>query len=329
MVPRPLVSIVTPSFNQAAYLESTIQSVLHQRGRGELFDLEYLIVDGNSTDGSQAIIQKYDSDLAWWVSEKDRGQAEAINKGLRRARGEVVAWLNSDDVYLPDAIAQTVRAFEQDANVGMVFGDAIAIDDQGQVFNRWSFGNWGLREFLRFRVICQPAVFLRRSVVEEVGYLDENYHYMLDHHLWIRVASHGAVRHIPYVWAAARQHEHAKNVAQAARFSEEIQQIYEWALTQPQLAHQIHADRRKVLGGMYRLRARYYLDGGQPQQALRYYGKAIYYDPLYALRHWHRMSYALLYLAGGEKVIETAYKYRRKRHLSSIVDYTAVEKDDQ
>lgn len=262
MSSRSLITIVTPSFNQAAYLEQTIQSVIHQPGLGELFDLEYIIIDGNSTDGSQEIIQRYQSHLAWWVSEKDRGQAEAINKGLRRAKGQIVAWLNSDDLYLPGAVAEAVRVFARDPSLGMIFGDALAIDEQGGIIHRWSFGNWGLREFLRFRIICQPAVFLRRSIFEEVGYLDESYHYMLDHQLWIRVAAHSRVQHISSVWAAARQHSQAKNVLLATRFSEEIQRLYEWALTQPYLAPKIAADQWKVLGGMYRLRARYALDGG-------------------------------------------------------------------
>lgn len=313
MSARPLVSVVTPSYNQAAFLEKTIQSVILQPGLGEGFDLEYILIDGASTDGSQEIIRKYQSHFAWWVSEKDRGQAEAINKGLRRAKGEIVAWLNSDDLYLPGVIAQVVQIFEQDPTVGMVYGNAIAINEQDQPINRWSFGSWGLKEFLRFRVICQPAVFLRRSVVEEVGYLDESYHYMLDHQLWIRVAAHSQVQHVSSLWAAARQHSQAKNVAFATRFSEEIQRLYEWAVTQPFLAPKIAADQRKVLGGMYRLRARYYLDGNEPRLALRYYAKALYYDPPYALKHWHRMIYALLVWMGGEKVRSLAENLNRKR----------------
>ncbi|RCK72135.1 MAG: Glycosyl transferase, family 2 [Anaerolineae bacterium] len=313
MSPRPLVSIITPSYNQAEYLESTIRSVIHQDSLGDLFDLEYMIIDGDSTDGSQAIIRQYQSYLTYWVSEKDHGQAEAINKGLRRANGEIVAWLNSDDQYLPGAIAQAVRLFQEDTTLGMVFGDAIAIDEADRPINRWSFGNWGLREFLRFRVICQPAVFLRRSVVEEVGYLDESYHYMLDHHLWVRVAAHSSTRHVSSLWAAARQHPRAKNVAQAVSFSAEIQRLYEWALTQPSLAPKIAADHRKVLGGMYRLKARYYLDGEQPTLALRDYARALYFDPSYALKHWHRMIYAFMVWIGGERLRTLMEDLNRKR----------------
>jgi glycosyltransferase involved in cell wall biosynthesis len=320
MCPRPLVSIITPSYNQAAYLEDTIQSVIRQAALRDLFDLEYIIIDGDSSDGSQMIIQQYQSYLTYWVSEKDHGQAEAINKGLRRATGEIVAWLNSDDQYLPGAIAQAVRVFQEDSTLGMVFGDAIAVNETGRPINRWSFGDWGLRDFLRFRVICQPAVFLRRSVVEEVGYLDENYHYMLDHHLWIRVAANSCSRHVSSVWAAARQHQRAKNVAQAVHFSEEIQRLYEWALTQPSLAPKIAADRRKVLGGMYRLKARYYLDGEEPALALRDYAKALYFDPPYALKHWHRIIYAFMVWIGGERLRTLVENLNRKRRQKFAKD---------
>jgi glycosyltransferase involved in cell wall biosynthesis len=136
----PLVSIVTPSFNQAAYLEVAIQSVLAQ----SYPNLEYMVIDGGSTDGSLAIIQKYRDRLAWWVSEADSGQAEAINKGLARAQGTIVAWLNSDDLYLPGAIARASRALAGNPRLGLVYGDALSIDATGRPFNIQLFGAWGL-----------------------------------------------------------------------------------------------------------------------------------------------------------------------------------------
>lgn len=289
-----LVSIVTPSYNQAAFLESTLQSVLQQEG----VDLEYLVVDGASTDGSLEIIRRCAGRLAWWVSEPDSGQAEAINKGLSRARGEIVAWLNSDDLYLPGAVREAVSILEANPQLGMVFGDALTIDAQGRPLNRLSFGDWGLDELVGFRIICQPAVFMRRSVLERCGLLDPSYHYLLDHHLWLRIASQAPVQHTPALWAAARQHPGAKNVAQAAGFGREAFRILEWMQSDPRLGPEVSRRRSRVLAGVHRLDARYLLEGGQPGPSLRAYARALRYSPSYALRHAHRMLYALFSLAG-------------------------------
>jgi glycosyltransferase involved in cell wall biosynthesis len=308
----PLVTVVTPSYNQAQFLEHTIQSVLAQ----DYPDIEYLIVDGGSTDGSLEVIRRYAHRLAWWVSEPDHGQAEAINKGLCRAQGEIVAWLNSDDLYLPGAISQAVQAMRSDPSLGLVFGDAITINAQGQPLNCLSFGQWGLPELARFRIICQPAVFMRRTVVERAAqplkgqYLDLSFHYVLDHHLWLRLARLAPIRHVPALWAAARHHPGAKNVAQAAAFSAEIWRVLEWMEAQPDFAPLLEQNRRQIEGGAYRLQGRYLLDGGQPGLALQAYGRALRSWPSYALRHWHRMIYALLCLAGAGGLADQFYEWR-------------------
>ena len=289
-----LVSIVTPSFNQAAYLEATIQSVLAQ----DYPDLEYLVVDGGSTDGSVEIIHKYADQLSWWVSEPDKGQADAINKGLRRARGDVVAWLNSDDIYFPGAIQAAVASFQADLDLGMVFGDAITIDQTGHPLNRLSFGDWNLPELMRFQIICQPAVFMRRAALKQVGYLDKNFHFMLDHHLWLRIATRFKIKHAAEIWAAARHHPSAKNVAQSAAFADETYRAVEWLKAAPEFSDQLMADERRILGGANRLAGRYLLDGGLPGPALIAYGKAVYYWPSYAFKHWGRMAFAILNLLG-------------------------------
>jgi glycosyltransferase involved in cell wall biosynthesis len=301
----PLVSIITPSYNQARYLEQTIQSVLAQSYPA----LEYIIVDGGSTDGSQAIIRKYANQLAWWVSEPDLGQADALNKGLRRARGEVVAWLNSDDVYLPGAVGAAVLALEANPAAGMVFGDAITINEEGVELNRLVFGDWGLQELMRFRIICQPAVFMRRRALEQAGGLDQAYHFLLDHHLWLRLAQRAPVCHVAATWAAARYHMAAKNVSQAAGFGQEAFRILHWMEDQPDLQPRLQKDRRRIEAGAYRLNARYLLDGGQPAAALRSYLQALWRSPRFALQHWHRMLYAAASLAGARSLADR-YSHR-------------------
>jgi len=306
----PLISIVTPSYNQAQFLEETIQSVLGQ----EYASIEYLLVDGGSTDGSLGIIQRYTSRLAWWVSQRDSGQAEAINKGLARAQGKYVAWLNSDDLYLPGAIGQAVAALEEHPQVGLVFGDAITVDPRGERLKRLSFGDWGLPELMRFRIICQPAVFMRRAVLERAGFLDLTYHFMLDHHLWLRVARLAPILHVKQVWAAARHHPGAKNVTQAPGFGQETLRLLAWMETQPDLAPLLTADRRRIEAGAFRLNARYLLDGEQPAPALRSYARALVRDPGYALQHWRRMLFAVASLLVGRPLREAYLRSQQASH---------------
>lgn len=293
-VKPPLVTIVTPSYNQAKYLEFTMRSVLEQ----DYPWLEYIVVDGGSNDGSQDIIRKYAEHLAWWISEPDAGQADAIHKGMAKAHGEIVAWLNSDDLLLPEAVSQAVQSLKESPQVGMVYGNAITIDAQGCPINQLVFSDWGLKEFVGFRIICQPAVFMRRKFYEEAGGLARDFHFMLDHHLWIRIARLAPVKFVPKFWAAARHHLAAKNVSQAAAFGRETLRVLEWMKTQPDLAQLIAANPRFVTAGAQRLNARYLLDGDQFTQALKAYAQALAADPLYTLKHWHRMMYAILCLLG-------------------------------
>jgi glycosyltransferase involved in cell wall biosynthesis len=320
MTQPSLVSIITPSYNQASFIEHTIRSILAQQTTPSAdFKLEYIIVDGNSQDGSQEIIKKYTSSLAWWVSEPDIGQAVALNKGLRKANGDIVAWLNSDDIYLPFAVAGAVSAFNRNPQVGMVFGDAISINQLGRPLNRWSFGNWSLEDLVKFRIICQPAVFMRRNILEKAGYLDVDYHYMLDHKLWIQLAMLAPIQHIPTTWAAARAHPGAKNIAHADRFAAEILRLLDWIETQPALASLIQGHHQSIRGGAYRLSARYLLDGGLAAPALRDYAKALRLDPLYASKHWHRILYALMQMAGISWLADFLLtKNRPKPSLSGI-----------
>jgi hypothetical protein len=162
-----LVSIITPSYNQVAYLEQTIQSVFRQ----DYPRIEYIVIDGGSTDNSFEIIRKYVDRLAYWISERDSGQAEAINKGFKRARGEILAWLNSDDYYLPNTISAAVKCFEENPDVVMIYGDMLAVDGSGQTINVLKYKQYSLEDLLCFQIIGQPSVFFRRRTESRpVGY---------------------------------------------------------------------------------------------------------------------------------------------------------------
>lgn len=290
----PRVTIVTPSYNQAQFLERTIQSVLDQNYP----NLEYIIIDGGSTDGSVDIIRKYESHLAGWVSEMDQGQAEAINKGLRRAHGEIVAWLNSDDLHTPAAISTMVKAFSETPQMGLIFGDVLSIDQNEKVFNIMHFANWRLEDLMTFSIIGQAGVFMRRNILEKAGYLDTRFHYMLDHQLWLRMAQLAPIRYLPVVVAAARFHPEAKNVAQPSRFGQEAYAVVDWMQNQPALAEKMAQLSPRIWAGVHRFNARYLLDGGQTLAALQSYIRSLRAHPPTALVEWHRMLYAVLCLVG-------------------------------
>jgi len=308
------VSIITPSFNQAEFLEATIRSVLGQK----YSDLEYLIVDGGSTDGSVEIIQKYADRLTWWVSEPDGGQAEAINKGFRKATGGIVAWLNSDDLFAPGAITEATAFLSENPQIGLVYGNAVSFDQNGIPLNDLKFENWGLEELVAFNIICQPAVFFRRSVLEKAGYLDENYHLLLDHELWLRMARVAKIQHIPQVWAFARHHPDAKNVSRAHEFSEEVFQILDWMQREPDLVEIIAKDKRTVMAMAHRFIGRYFLDGDRSWSALKSYGRSFLTDPRIALKEWHRIVFAGLSILGFRKLGKVYYRAKRNQLPESI-----------
>ena len=181
----PKVTIVTPSYNQAEFIEETIRSVLLQNYP----EIEYIVIDGGSTDGSVDIIRKYEPWLAYWASEPDRGQSHAINKGWRRSNGDVVAWLNSDDIYDASAIHKVVEFFQSNDDVDMVYGDCLVIDEKGRLE-----GSSPSMEFSLEALVCnkwfisQPATFIRRSVFDAVGMINENLNLVMDWEFWLRIA---------------------------------------------------------------------------------------------------------------------------------------------
>jgi len=209
-VSQPLVSIVTPSFNQVRYLEATIRSVLEQ----DYSNLEYIIVDGSSTDGSVEIIKKYADHLAWWVSETDKGQTDAINKGFAHARGEIIAWINSDDTYEPGAVSAAVKYLQGHPEVGLVYGGAHFIDEQGRVIGKFAARQ---TDYLRLRRgyvhIPQQAAFFRGDLWREVGPLDPSFYFAMDYDLWVRLAALAPIHYTPQLWANFRLHSSGKTIA--------------------------------------------------------------------------------------------------------------------
>jgi glycosyltransferase involved in cell wall biosynthesis len=233
---HPTITIVTPSFNQGSFLEETIRSVISQSGD---FFIDYVIVDGGSTDNSLEIIKKYEALLqsgTWpipcrgiryrWLSEKDNGQSEAINKGFRMAEGDIVAWLNSDDYYLPGACARVAGYFQNNETLAMVYGDGEVVDEVGRK-KRYDvepfFDAWKLIHLYDF--ILQPSVFMNHKALKKAGCLDETLHYIMDWDLWIRLSRFGEVRHVPEKLSCARVYPEAKTQSTGMKRWREIRQL--------------------------------------------------------------------------------------------------------
>jgi glycosyltransferase involved in cell wall biosynthesis len=207
----PLVSIITPSFNQARYLEATIKSVLGQ----DYPRIEYIIVDGGSTDGSVDVIQKYAGRLAWWVSEQDKGQTDAINKGFNIATGEIFAWINSDDTYIPGAVSQAVKYLVENPEVGSVYADCNFIDEDDRIIGKFNAAQTNLRRLREGYVhIPQQTVFFRATYWKELGPLDPSFYFAMDYDLWTRIAAHAPFKYLAgQTWANFRLHTSGKTVA--------------------------------------------------------------------------------------------------------------------
>jgi glycosyltransferase involved in cell wall biosynthesis len=306
----PLVSIVTPSYNQGRFLEATLRSVLEQ----DYPSVEYLVVDGASTDNSIEIIRKYADKITWWVSEKDSGQSEAVNKGLHRARGEIVAWLNSDDLYLPGAITAAVAAFQSHPEAGVVYGDALAIDADGRPFNRMHARQYSLVDLMAFDIICQPAAFMRRQVLEQANYLNPAYHLLMDNLLWICMAKIAPLVYVPQTWAAARYHDQAKNRTRGAAYGREANILINDLKSRPEFAEIFATNRNRIMAGVNRFDAFYLTDAGQPRAALRTYGHALRLHLPTALGDWKHILLAVFSLLGLEKA-RAIYDQLRNRRL--------------
>jgi glycosyltransferase involved in cell wall biosynthesis len=315
---NPLVSIVTPSYNQAPFLEETLCSVVRQ----DYDPIEYIVIDGGSTDGSLEIIKRYESQLAFWISEPDNGQVDAINKGLRMAHGDIVAWINSDDLYMAGAIHEAVEALQQNPNVGMVYGDGIMVDVEGKLLDRHTYRTYSVLDLLCFEVLLQPTVFMRREILEQVGYLSEDYDLILDHDLWIKIATYTSVLHVPSFWAVERTHESAKTIAQAATFVSEAEHMIDAAKVSQVFGPIIMENQHRVYASLHAFAARRLIDAGKYRQAVQRMYKALFTSPQVFMKYWYKAVQAIAGMLGLEKMF---LKYRElRRKIQYIESYIVV-----
>lgn len=244
----PSISVVTPTLNQRGYIEATIKSVLHQAYP----NLEHLVVDGGSTDGTQELLPTYGEHLRWMI-EPGKGQSAAINHGWQLASGEVLTWLNSDDIYTPGALYKVGEYFQHHPEVDIVYGNCDMISASGDILKAYPTHPFDLVELVRLTInfIPQPATFIRRRVIEKTGLLDETLSFVMDFDYWLRAGLQHRIEYCPEKLAGLRLHATAKSVAQLGDFAAELVQIYRNFFSRDDLPPAIRAVEGEALANIY------------------------------------------------------------------------------
>ncbi|NJO10380.1 MAG: glycosyltransferase [Leptolyngbyaceae cyanobacterium SL_1_1] len=214
----PLISIVTPSYNQGQFIEETIRSVLLQN----YTNIEYIIIDGGSCDDTLEIIKKYDRWISYWTSESDEGPSEAINKGWNRARGEILAYINSDDAYLPNALLSVAKAFHENPQASAICGNEIRVDKSGFFIKKSEIKNVSYLSLLNLEFIPQPSTFIRRNIIKSVGGINTKIKYIFDFELLLRVSRQEPIKEIRDCLAITRWHDETITVTRRSKIGEEL-----------------------------------------------------------------------------------------------------------
>jgi glycosyltransferase involved in cell wall biosynthesis len=265
---RPLVSIVTPSFNQAAFLEDTLRSVLEQ----DYEPIEYLVVDGGSTDASVEIIRRYEDRLAWWTSEPDGGQPQGLNKGFARSRGELMGFLNSDDTLLPGAVSRLVAELERDPRALVAYGDAVYVDER---YGKTHYGKsrvWGIAPMATAATgtVMQPASLWRRRAWELAGPFDESYQVWFDVLFFLNMARFGPASYVEEPLATYRIHPESKTAnAVGIPHTEELMKVADEFFGGPDLPEELRPYARSTRVALFRRAAWGYYSSGDIARARR------------------------------------------------------------
>lgn len=284
----PLVTIVTPSLNQGRFIRRTIESVLSQ----DYPNVEYWVFDGGSSDETLDILRSYGERIKW-VSEPDRGQAHAVNKGWLRAQGEILSWLNADDVLKPDAVTIIIATFQTDARLATVYGQCTFIDEDDNELGFYETQPYSYRNLVTGAddFLPQPATFVRKDMASEVGFLNEEFQYVMDFDFWLRLGMHHPMVFLDTPVASLRIHQSSKTGSIIYKFAPELVQVYEKLFANSDFPVQLRAKEDIAWFNLYHRAASYSFWGGKPTQALTYlrqgWGKA---------HIWNKRSFWLLLL---------------------------------
>jgi len=310
----PRLSLVTPTLNQAQFLEDTLLSVLNQGYP----DLEYWVFDGGSTDGTQEILRRRGDRLAGWESGPDRGQSDAVNKGWQRSTGKYLWWLNGDDMLAPGALAVAARFLEENPQIDLVFGDLLRIDEQGRAVEVHRVPPFGLTGYiLGGHHVSQAGALMRREVLDRVGTLDVDLHYLMDTDYWHRLAlAGGRIAHIPQVLALFRVHAESKTQAGSAQSTQERYLVNRRLFEHASLPGDLRARESQVVSRMHLGCARVYLKIGSYRESMAELVRAARAWPAMSLRPsfvWHALLAVFGLLVGQGVWLRARAALRRLR----------------
>jgi len=292
----PKITVVTPSFNQGVFLERTLQSVLRQNYP----NLEYFVFDAGSTDETVTVLKKYDRELTFWSSERDRGQSDAISKGWTMATGDILAWLNSDDFYYPKALETAAQIFDSSPNLMMLCGTVALVDEKERLIRLKEPPRLDPEMLLRWSNLpSQPGVFIRREVYERLGGPRLDLHYVMDWELWLRVCLHFPPHAIGFtnrVVAADRQWAGTKTLTARGEDAREVRRILSEMFSDSKLSERYKQIERPALARAWWRQSKGELDHGLRRSALSSLGRALLlcptaFHPLKVLRHTRRIIF--------------------------------------
>jgi len=275
------VSIITPSYNQGEYLEETIQSVLNQTYK----NIEYIIIDGGSKDQSVDVLRRNQDRLSFWVSEPDKGQADAINKGLKKATGELVCWINSDDLLYPNFVKDRVRQFAENKSIDFIYGDVEqGVDLKERYLRKGAKSDFKTMLLTLDVPIPQQSTMWRKSLMGKIGYLQPQWHVLLDREYFMRIALHANILYIPGAVGFFRNHDQSKSVAEWSKWAKELE-IYYTELFRNKEIHSKYGNFKSIaMAAMYLESANICRDCGDKENAAQFKRKATQENLFYMLK---------------------------------------------